>query len=124
MRNPDGTATCDGCLTWLPAFGVIHGLVVNGLQDGQMTEWIFCYTNECRARALAGLVLYSTMVNGAPVCTRCGVALGVRGVSAGLLAADLDPDVVAPAQREFTFSYVNDCSATLLAQGLESPDVV
>ena len=103
---------CSRCGIDLPGFGVIYGLVVSHLVDGEVEELIFCYVGGCREVVLDGLVNDTT----SPLhCSDDGAALPSRSVESALLATDLDPD--GDGARFLQFCYAGGSRDRLIANG-------
>lgn len=94
-HNTDGSATCDRCGIWLAGFGVRYGLVCTdtNLTTGAVRDWIFCYTNQCRAVVLTGFVNYPQNIGTVPTrCTDDDTKLDDRIVGTAMLACDMHPN--------------------------------
>lgn len=117
----EGQQVCDRCLLPVEAFGVLHGMITVGIDEGGdiLVERIFCYANGCRDIALDQMIPSPESVDPTDErCDRCGEEIGTRSVASALLAVDLDHQGV---QRSMTFCHVNGCSVLLLTQAHAPP---
>ena len=112
--NPDGTAACDRCGTYLDGYGVLYGLITSDIDPlGAARERIYCYTYPCRDAVLDTLIVFPDSAG----CATCDVQFAARGTGEAMMTADLNPDG-SGLSRNLAFCYINGHRDQLFTQGV------